>query len=88
MYDCLIQYVDVFLMKLFKTDTTCNTYTLALCLKVVTPTWQQLRIFLSPVIKFGVLETQKSLCAQVIPSQSGACLQPCIVDIQPRKMTS
>lgn len=66
-YDCLIRYVDPFVMKLFETDTTRNTYILALCLKVVTPTWQQLSIFLSTVVKFDALETQKSLYAHVIP---------------------
>jgi len=71
-------------MKLFETDTTCNTYTLALCLKVVAPTLQQLCIFLSLVVKFGALETQKSLYAQVIPSRSSTCLQPHIVDIRPQ----
>jgi hypothetical protein len=85
---CFIEYncpicCGPYAAKLFKLIMSCSMSTVAPPLHDVAPTWQQSCILLSPVIKFGSLQTQTSLYVLLIPSQFCSCLHPCTVQLWP-----
>lgn len=80
----LTEHVVTFGTKSFQINVTYHTMcTLLHPMQIILHPLDGRLLYFLDIIKFAAMYTQKSPCAWLIPSQSSACLHPCIVQLLP-----